>query len=72
MVCAALEHPLNLVEDEKYFGCGLEGSVMALKGRGNLSSDPSTDFNAKVWNYIGHEVCQLLQFFTVCILTFFL
>ncbi|KAL5818090.1 hypothetical protein ACOSQ3_026468 [Xanthoceras sorbifolium] len=55
LVCAALEHPLSLIHDEKYFGSGLENAVMTLKSRGYLSSDPSHDSSAKTWSYIGHE-----------------
>ncbi|TXG51653.1 hypothetical protein EZV62_024177 [Acer yangbiense] len=44
LVCAALEHPLSLTHDGKYFGSGLENAVMTLKSRGYLSSDPSHDY----------------------------
>ncbi|KAJ0105351.1 hypothetical protein Patl1_18951 [Pistacia atlantica] len=55
LVCAALEHPVSLVYDEKYFGCGLSIAVLTLKSRGYLSSDPSRESSAKLWRYIGHE-----------------
>ncbi|KAK1564744.1 hypothetical protein Q3G72_010528 [Acer saccharum] len=55
LVCAALEHPLSLTHDGKYFGSGLENAVMTLTSRGYLSSDPSHDSSTKIWSYIGHE-----------------
>ncbi|KAG6675366.1 hypothetical protein I3842_15G097700 [Carya illinoinensis] len=55
LVCAAHEHPLSLLYDEKYFGSGLRGALLSLKTRGYLSSDQSVDSSAIVWNYIGHE-----------------
>lgn len=57
LACAALEHPLSLFYDEKFFGSGLNSAIMSLKSRGHLSYDPSCDSSAKIWNYIGHEVC---------------
>lgn len=67
LVCAAHEHPLSLLYDEKYFGSGLSGALLSLKTRGYLSSDQSFDSSAKVWNYIGHEVGYLFcgLFYTV-------
>ncbi|KAH9606599.1 hypothetical protein KSS87_019763 [Heliosperma pusillum] len=53
--CAAMEHPLSLIYDEKYFGSGLISGVAALEGRGYLSSDPSRDSVNRIWNYIGPE-----------------
>ncbi|OMO72725.1 hypothetical protein COLO4_27492 [Corchorus olitorius] len=55
LVCAALEHPLSLLYDEKYFGSGLNSAITTLKSRGYLVSDPSSDSLAKIWSYIGHE-----------------
>ncbi|KAH9722330.1 UBQ helicase-c and DEAD-like helicase domain-containing protein [Citrus sinensis] len=55
LVCAALEHPLSLIYDEKYFGSGLSSAITTLKNRGYLSSDPSLDSSAKIFEYIGHE-----------------
>ncbi|KAJ4713250.1 ATP-dependent helicase [Melia azedarach] len=55
LVCAALEHPLSLICDEKYFGSGLCSAVMTLKNIGYLSSDPSHDSSAQIFEYIGHE-----------------
>ncbi|KAL9433387.1 hypothetical protein AB3S75_028256 [Citrus x aurantiifolia] len=55
LVCAALEHPLSLIYDEKYFGSGLSSTITTLKNRGYLSSDPSLDSSAKIFEYIGHE-----------------
>lgn len=55
LACAALEHPLSLVHDEKYFGSGLTSAVTNLKNRGYISSDPSVDDSAKIWSYIGQE-----------------
>ncbi|XWS37243.1 hypothetical protein CRYUN_Cryun19dG0026700 [Craigia yunnanensis] len=55
LVCAALEHPLSLLYDEKYFGSGMNSAITALKSRGYLISDPSNDSLAKIWSYIGHE-----------------
>ncbi|CAH2073576.1 unnamed protein product [Thlaspi arvense] len=53
--CAALEHPLSLQYDGKYFGSGLSNTVELLKKRGVLSFDPSRDSSARIWNYIGRE-----------------
>ncbi|KAH9778306.1 UBQ helicase-c and DEAD-like helicase domain-containing protein [Citrus sinensis] len=58
LVCAALEHPLSLIYDEKYFGSGLSSGITTLKNRGYLSSDPSLDSSAKIFEYIGHEVYE--------------
>ncbi|XP_021674858.2 uncharacterized protein LOC110660749 isoform X3 [Hevea brasiliensis] len=55
LVCAALEHPLSLLYDEKYFGSGLSKSIMSLKNKGYLSSNLSHDSSARIWSYIGHE-----------------
>ncbi|XP_022728829.1 uncharacterized protein LOC111284419 isoform X3 [Durio zibethinus] len=55
LVCAALEHPLSLLYDEKYFGSGLKSAITTLKSRGYLISDPSNDSLSKVWSYTGHE-----------------
>ena len=56
LVCAALEHPLSLLYDQKYFGSGMNSAITALKSRGYLISDPSNDSLAKIWSYIGREV----------------
>ncbi|PON82996.1 UBQ, helicase-c and DEAD-like helicase domain-containing protein [Trema orientale] len=53
LACAALEHPLSLIYDEKYFGPGLSNAIVSLKNKGCLSSDPSCDLPTKMWNYIG-------------------
>ncbi|KAH6797259.1 UBQ protein [Perilla frutescens var. hirtella] len=53
--CAALEHPLSLLHDDKYFGLGLESAIMKLKSKGHLSTDPSCDYAARMWTYIGQE-----------------
>ncbi|KAK9684448.1 hypothetical protein RND81_10G210900 [Saponaria officinalis] len=53
--CAAIEHPLSLIYDEKYFGSGLNSGVAALESRGYLSADPSRDSLDRIWNYIGPE-----------------
>ncbi|XP_051115927.1 uncharacterized protein LOC127241080 [Andrographis paniculata] len=53
--CAALEHPLSLLHDEKYFGPGLEGAITILKNKGCLSTDISRDCASRIWTYIGHE-----------------
>ncbi|KAK4395736.1 ATP-dependent helicase hrq1 [Sesamum angolense] len=55
LLCAALEHPLSLPHDEKYFGPGLESAFMRLKSKGCLSTDLSRDAAARIWTYIGHE-----------------
>ncbi|KAM7254104.1 hypothetical protein ACFE04_031786 [Oxalis oulophora] len=55
LICAALEHPLSLIYDEKYFGSGLDRAVTCLKNKGYLSCDPSRDSSARMWNYIGRE-----------------
>lgn len=56
VVCAALEHPLNLHHDEKFFGNGLSRAIETLRNRGSLSFNRSLDPSARIWNYIGHEV----------------
>ncbi|XP_030476883.2 uncharacterized protein LOC115693939 isoform X2 [Syzygium oleosum] len=53
--CAAIEHPLSLHYDEKFFGNGLSCAITTLKNRGCVSSDPSRDSSARIWNYIGRE-----------------
>ncbi|KAK9278899.1 hypothetical protein L1049_028480 [Liquidambar formosana] len=55
LACAALEHPLNLLYDEKYFGSSLSKAITSLQNRGYLASDPSRDSSARIWSYIGHE-----------------
>ncbi|XVF54478.1 hypothetical protein PTKIN_Ptkin05aG0183500 [Pterospermum kingtungense] len=55
LACAALEHPLSLLYDEKYFGSGMNDAITSLKSRGCLISNPSNDSLAKIWSYIGHE-----------------
>ncbi|XP_073119488.1 uncharacterized protein [Henckelia pumila] len=55
LLCAALEHPLSLLHDEKHFGPGIESAVMNLKNKGLLSTDLSRDSAARMWTYIGHE-----------------
>ncbi|XP_062116783.1 uncharacterized protein LOC133830748 isoform X3 [Humulus lupulus] len=55
LACAALEHPLSLPYDEKYFGAGLSSAIVSLKYKGFLNSNPSCDPLNKMWNYIGHE-----------------
>ncbi|KAK6148636.1 hypothetical protein DH2020_019548 [Rehmannia glutinosa] len=57
--CAALEHPLSVLHDEKYFGAGLEKAIMRLKDKGCLSTDLSRDCAARIWAYIGHEVIHV-------------
>ncbi|RVX13926.1 ATP-dependent helicase hrq1 [Vitis vinifera] len=56
LVCAALEHPLSLLYDEKYFGSGLNSAITSLTNRGYLSFDPSRGSSSRIWNYIGHAV----------------
>ncbi|KAL6559538.1 hypothetical protein OROGR_004670 [Orobanche gracilis] len=53
--CSALEYPLNLLHDEKYFGAGLERAIVGLKNKGCLSTDLSRDSAGRIWTYIGHE-----------------
>lgn len=53
--CAAVEHPLSLLHDEKYFGPGLTNSIMALKTNGYLTTDSFRDVAAQTWSYIGHD-----------------
>ncbi|CAA0820868.1 Unknown protein [Striga hermonthica] len=55
LACSALEHPLSLLHDEKYFGSGLEKAITSLKSKGFLSTDLSRDCSARIWTYIGHE-----------------
>lgn len=60
LVCAAVEHPLSLLHDENYFGPRLENAIVALKRKGFLTADPSRDPSARIWSYIGHEVCYFM------------
>ncbi|KAJ0890100.1 putative DNA helicase [Helianthus annuus] len=55
LVCASLEHPLSVVHDEKYFGPSLKSSILSLKSKGYVTTDPSRGPTAEIWNYIGHE-----------------
>lgn len=55
LLCAAFEHPLSSLHDEKYFGPNIEKAVMTLESKGYLSTDPSRDSSARIWSYIGHE-----------------
>ncbi|GER38598.1 dead box ATP-dependent RNA helicase [Striga asiatica] len=55
LTCSALEHPLSLLHDEKYFGSGLEKAIKSLKSKGFLSTDLSRESAARIWTYIGHE-----------------
>ncbi|XP_021757197.1 uncharacterized protein LOC110722235 [Chenopodium quinoa] len=55
LICAAIEHPISLIYDGKYFGSGLNDAVTALESRGYLSADPSRESIAKIWSYIGQE-----------------
>ncbi|KAD4888870.1 hypothetical protein E3N88_20943 [Mikania micrantha] len=55
LVCASLEHPLSVIHDEKYFGPALETSILSLKSKGYVTTDPSRGPTAEIWNYIGHE-----------------
>ncbi|KAJ4838114.1 hypothetical protein Tsubulata_003438 [Turnera subulata] len=55
LICAAVEHQLSLLYDEKFFGPGLNNAVMSLKSKGLLSSDPSHDSAIGIWSYIGRE-----------------
>lgn len=61
LVCAAFEHPLSLLHDEKYFGSSLNNVLMLLKSKGDLSFDPSRDSSARIWSYIGREVYYLFK-----------
>ena len=56
LVCAAIEHPLSLIHDEKYFGSGLNAALSALESRGYLSADPPRESTGRIWSYIGQEV----------------
>ncbi|XP_057441075.1 uncharacterized protein LOC130732945 isoform X2 [Lotus japonicus] len=55
MACAALEHPLNVHYDEKYFGSCLESVLISLKARGYLRFDLSSVPSSRIWHYIGPE-----------------
>ncbi|KAL6182984.1 hypothetical protein ACLB2K_044395 [Fragaria x ananassa] len=50
LACAALEHPLSLFHDEKFFGSGLDRGIMSLKSTGYLRLSENS-----IWNYIGRE-----------------
>ncbi|GAB2220919.1 hypothetical protein Drorol1_Dr00012078 [Drosera rotundifolia] len=54
LICAALEHPLSLIYDEKFFGSCLNSAIKALESRGYLSCD-SSHGSARTWSYIGQE-----------------
>lgn len=51
LTCASLEHPINLVHDEKYFGPDLKTALISLKNKGYITTHSSTE----TWNYIGPE-----------------
>lgn len=70
LVCAALEHPLSLLYDEKYFGSGLNSAITSLTNRGYLSFDPSRGSSSRIWNYIGHAVNYLYPWFKPDLLVF--
>ncbi|GMH17030.1 hypothetical protein Nepgr_018871 [Nepenthes gracilis] len=55
LICAAREHPLSLVYDVKFFGSGLKSAILALEGRGYISSDASCASSSSIWSYIGRE-----------------
>ncbi|OVA04884.1 Helicase [Macleaya cordata] len=55
LVCAALEHPLCLLYDEKYFGPSLQSVILRLTDNGYLSYHPTCDSPARIWSYIGRE-----------------
>ncbi|RZC61035.1 hypothetical protein C5167_022799 [Papaver somniferum] len=55
LMCAAEEHPLNMLHDEKYFGPGLHNAILALTNKGCLSYHPMHDSSTRIWSYIGHE-----------------
>lgn len=55
VVCAAVEHPLSLIHDEKHFGPCLESTVLKLKSKGCLSTGMVCDSTSRIWSYIGHE-----------------
>lgn len=54
IACAAFEHPLSLLYDERYFGSGLDCAIRTLVSKGLLVSDPSCV--SQIWSYDGHEV----------------
>eukprot|EP00268_Persea_americana_P046728 TRINITY_DN4827_c0_g1_i3.p1 TRINITY_DN4827_c0_g1~~TRINITY_DN4827_c0_g1_i3.p1 ORF type:complete len:1290 (-),score=241.69 TRINITY_DN4827_c0_g1_i3:542-4087(-) len=53
IACAAFEHPLSLLYDERYFGSGLDSAIRTLASKGLLVSDPSCV--SQIWSYNGHE-----------------
>ncbi|XP_028763598.1 uncharacterized protein LOC114721875 isoform X2 [Neltuma alba] len=55
LVCAAHEHPLNMLYDEQYFGSCLGSALISLKARGYLSYEQSSDSSTRIWTYIGPE-----------------
>ncbi|GAB4845369.1 hypothetical protein Ancab_038777 [Ancistrocladus abbreviatus] len=55
LACAAIEHPLSLIYDEKFFGPSLNAAIKALEDRGYLSSDLSREASARIWSYVGKE-----------------
>ncbi|XP_026381093.1 uncharacterized protein LOC113275747 isoform X3 [Papaver somniferum] len=55
LMCAAVEHPLNMLYDDKYFGPGLHNAILALTNKGCLSYHPMRDSSTRIWSYIGHE-----------------
>ncbi|KAI3954476.1 hypothetical protein MKW92_053461 [Papaver armeniacum] len=55
LMCAAVEHPLNMLYDDKYFGPGLHNAILALTNKGCLSYHPMHDSSTRIWSYIGHE-----------------
>ncbi|KAI3953666.1 hypothetical protein MKW98_017490 [Papaver atlanticum] len=55
LMCAAVEHPLNMLYDDKYFGPSLHNAILALTNKGCLSYHPMHDSSTRIWSYIGHE-----------------
>ncbi|KAG0488924.1 hypothetical protein HPP92_007735 [Vanilla planifolia] len=54
LACAAVELPLCLQYDEKYFGPGVEQAIISLKNRGYVHVHPQNS-ETKCWSYIGPE-----------------
>ncbi|GAB2233019.1 hypothetical protein Droror1_Dr00002232 [Drosera rotundifolia] len=62
LICAALEHPLSLIYDEKFFGSCLNSAIKALESRGYLSCD-SSHGSTRTWSYIGQEIGTYIEYF---------
>lgn len=55
IVCAAVEHPLNLEYDDFFFGSGLQTIISRLVNKGQIGRNVNRPSLDDTWNYIGKE-----------------